>query len=226
MVTSLLKTLAGKYDSTVTKMARKYAATIETPHGPRKCMQVSRRPWRGQEAAGRHVRWYSAQAAEERDPAGPRSSPSDLPPQRAGPPAPGGTVRALRASGRRCACTRSASSPISTSPDSRQPEWVQIMARRRRKTLVVCEPCYASIHPREANRVNHGIVAGEPGELKGSRRVREGGVGKGRHTAPRRQPTSAAGSRKATGNRDMMAGPSSRPSRITGLCVSVLAEGR
>ena len=41
MPTSLLKTLAGKYDSTVTNMARKYGATIETPHGPHKCLQVS-----------------------------------------------------------------------------------------------------------------------------------------------------------------------------------------
>jgi hypothetical protein len=41
MATSLLKTLAGKYDSSVSKMARKYAATIETPHGPRRCLQVS-----------------------------------------------------------------------------------------------------------------------------------------------------------------------------------------
>ena len=40
MVTSLLKTLAGKYDSTVSKMARKYAATIHTPHGPYRCTQV------------------------------------------------------------------------------------------------------------------------------------------------------------------------------------------
>ena len=40
MVTSLLKTLAGKYDSTVSKMARKYAATIQTPHGQYRCMQV------------------------------------------------------------------------------------------------------------------------------------------------------------------------------------------
>ena len=40
------------------------------------------------------------------------------------------------------------------------------MAKRRRKTLVVCEACHASIHPGEANRVNHGIVAGEPGERK------------------------------------------------------------
>jgi hypothetical protein len=38
---SLLKTLAGKYDSSVSKMARKYTATIETPHGPSRCLQVS-----------------------------------------------------------------------------------------------------------------------------------------------------------------------------------------
>ena len=59
-----------------------------------------RRPWRGQEAAGRDVRWYPATTAEERGPAGPRTSPGNLPPQGAGPPAPRGTVRALRASGR------------------------------------------------------------------------------------------------------------------------------
>jgi hypothetical protein len=41
MQTSLLKTLAGKYGSTVTTMARRYKATIETPHGPHKCLQVS-----------------------------------------------------------------------------------------------------------------------------------------------------------------------------------------
>ena len=40
ILTSLLKTLARKHDSTVTKMARKYAATIQTPVGPRKCMQA------------------------------------------------------------------------------------------------------------------------------------------------------------------------------------------
>jgi group II intron reverse transcriptase/maturase len=39
--TSLLRTLAGKYGSTVTKMAHKYRATIETPQGPHKCLQVS-----------------------------------------------------------------------------------------------------------------------------------------------------------------------------------------
>jgi hypothetical protein len=37
-----------------------------------------------------------------------------------------------------------------SSVNAPQPEWAQIMAKRRRKTLVVCELCFASIHPRTA----------------------------------------------------------------------------
>jgi len=35
------------------------------------------------------------------------------------------------------------------SPGRPQPEWAQLMARRRRKTLVVCPPCHDSIHARQ-----------------------------------------------------------------------------
>jgi group II intron reverse transcriptase/maturase len=41
METSLLKTLANKHRSSVSKMARKYKATIDTPHGLRKCLEAS-----------------------------------------------------------------------------------------------------------------------------------------------------------------------------------------
>jgi hypothetical protein len=41
MVTSLLKTLACKYDSTVSKMAARYTTTIPTPRGPRTCLQAT-----------------------------------------------------------------------------------------------------------------------------------------------------------------------------------------
>jgi hypothetical protein len=37
----MLKALAGKHDSSVSKMAAKYKTTTDIPHGPRKCFQVS-----------------------------------------------------------------------------------------------------------------------------------------------------------------------------------------
>jgi group II intron reverse transcriptase/maturase len=40
METSLLKTLARKHDSTVTKLARKYKTEVITEYGPRKCLQA------------------------------------------------------------------------------------------------------------------------------------------------------------------------------------------
>src|SRR5260370_3182621 len=39
MRASLLKTLAHKHRSSVSKMAQKYRATIETPHGQMKCLE-------------------------------------------------------------------------------------------------------------------------------------------------------------------------------------------
>ena len=45
--TSMLKTLAAKHRSTVTKMARKYKAITITPHGPRACFEArTERPGR------------------------------------------------------------------------------------------------------------------------------------------------------------------------------------
>ena len=38
--TSMLKTLAAKHKSTVTKMAARYKAKIETPHGLRTCFEA------------------------------------------------------------------------------------------------------------------------------------------------------------------------------------------
>ena len=192
MLTSLLKTLAGKYDSSVSKMARKYAATIETPHGPRKCLQVSVERGEGTQATGRNVRWYPAQAAEERGPDRPRTSPATAPRQRADPSAPGGTVRDLREA------DEGAGAP---DPQARRPR----QARTARPTRMDADSwpsddarpswsaraCHANIHHRRPTAL-HGIVTGEPGDRKRSRRVREGGVGKGPARAPRRRRTSAS----------------------------------
>ena len=148
MQTSLLKTLAGKYGSTVTTMARRYEATIETPHGPRKCLQVSVERSEGTQTTGRNVRWYPAQTAEARGPHRPRASPGRRPRQRADRSAP-------RRDGARSAGDADQVqvhqirklSDLDKPGQPDQPEWARIMAKRRRKTLVVCAACHATIHP-------------------------------------------------------------------------------
>ena len=149
MQTSLLKTLAGKYDSTVTKMAHKYRATIETPHGPHKCLQVS--VVRGKDRkplvatfGGIPLRRQKHAVLKDRAPVpvtGPRK---EL------------ITRLLK--GRCELCGQPDEVQVHQirkladldKPGPPQPEWAQIMAKRRRKTLVVCARCHASIHPRTA----------------------------------------------------------------------------
>ena len=146
MATSLLKTLAGKHDSTVSKMARKYAATIQTPHGPRKCLQVTvQRGGRKPLVAtfgGIPLRRQRNAILTDREPVQANVPRSEL-------------VRRLLAG--RCEICGGAEmvqvhqirklADLET-PGPERPEWMSLMARRRRKTLVVCGPCHADIHGR------------------------------------------------------------------------------
>ena len=199
MRTSLLKTLAGKYGSTVTTMARRYKVTIETPHGPRKCLQASVERSQGRKPLVATFGGIPLMTAEARGPQRPRASPGRRPRQRADRSAPRWTVRDLRRHG-----------PGASSPDPQALRPRQ--ARTARPTRMGQDHGQATTQdprglrrlprhdpPREANRVNHGIVAGEPGDRKRSRRVREGGVGKGPARAPRRRRTSTFVSRGLAG---------------------------
>jgi len=189
MGTSLLKTLAGKYSSTVSKMACRYKATIETPHGPRKCLRVSvnrgtkRKPLVAT-FGGIPLQRQKLAVLQDREPTRATA------PQRADPSALEGTVRALRASGRGASppdpkARRSRTAPAAgTTRVGKDHGQTAAQDPRGLRTLPRRHP------PPEANRVNHGIVAGEPGDRKRSRRVREGGVGKGPARAPRRRRTS------------------------------------
>jgi group II intron reverse transcriptase/maturase len=149
MQTSLLKTLAGKYDSSVSKMNRKYAATIETPHGRRKCLQASvdrgkdRKPLVATFGGIPLIRQKHA-ILRDREPVPATARRTEL------------IGRLLRG---RCELCGQADAvlvhQIRTLADldrpgqPEQPEWMQIMANRRRKTLVVCGPCHANIHDRQ-----------------------------------------------------------------------------
>jgi len=149
MKTSLLKTLAGKYDSSASKMARKYATTIKTPHGPRVCLQVgmdsggSRKPLVAT-FGGIPLKRQRNAVLIDREPARKTSRQREL-------------IHRLKA-GRCEMCGRTDEvqvhqirklADLQKPGQPERPEWMQIMARRRRKTLVVCGACHVSIHNRQ-----------------------------------------------------------------------------
>ena len=146
MVTSLLKTLAGKYDSSVSKMARKYGATIETPHGPRRCLQVSVDRGEGHKPlvatfGGIPLRRQKNAILRDRNPVRAPARRKEL-------------IHRLLAG--RCELCGQADkvrvhqirklADLDKPGQPEQPEWMRLMAQRRRKTLVVCASCHANIH--------------------------------------------------------------------------------
>jgi hypothetical protein len=155
MLTSLLKTLAGKHGSSVSKMARRYGATIETPHGPRKCMQARVERGEGRKPlvatfGGIPLRRQKGAVLMDREPVPGTARHKEV-------------VRRLLA-GRCELCGQADRVRVHqirkladlSKPGQPQPEWMQIMARRRRKTLVVCATCHASIHPGKPTALNTG----------------------------------------------------------------------
>jgi hypothetical protein len=145
--TSLLKTLAAKHDSTVSKMFRKYRGMIETPHGPRRCLQVSIERGEGRKPlvatfGGIPLKRHTNAVLRDREPVPAYARRKEL-------------VHRLLA-GQCEICGQADKVRVHQirkladldKPGQPQPEWAQIMARRRRKTLVVCDPCHADIRPR------------------------------------------------------------------------------
>jgi len=144
--TSMLKTLAAKHESSVTKMARKYKATITTPHGPRTCFQATveragKKPLVAR-FGGIPLKRQKKAVIDDRLPAPPASRNELVTRLRAGwceLCEQRGQVEVHQV--RRLADLAGNRQP--------QPEWAQLMARRRRKTLVVCPDCHQRIHTRQ-----------------------------------------------------------------------------
>jgi group II intron reverse transcriptase/maturase len=146
--TSMLKTLAAKHESSVTKMARKYRAVAETAHGRRAAFEAS------VERAGRKplVARFGGIALKRRK----RAVLDDR------QPVPITTRRRElihRLQAGRCElCEQRARVEVHQvrrladliKAGRPRPAWVELMAKRRRKTLVVCPPCHDTIHARRA----------------------------------------------------------------------------
>jgi hypothetical protein len=161
--TSLLKTLAAKHRSTVGAMARQYKATVATPYGPRTCLQATvyragRKPL-VTSFGGIPLKRQKTAVLSDRPPVPPARRRKEL-------------ITRLQA-GWCELCdqrTRVEVHQVRGLADlaragQPQPAWARLMARRRRKTLVVCRPCHDAIHARQpaaapqqpaaASRSNH-----------------------------------------------------------------------
>ena len=142
----MLKTLAAKHQTSVSKMARKYKATLETPSGRRTCFEVTvaragRKPLVAR-FGGIPLRRKKTAVLDDRQ------------------PDPVGTRRKqliTRLHAGWCElCDRRAQVQVHqvrrladlSKPGRPQAAWEQIMAERRRKTLVVCRDCHDAIHTR------------------------------------------------------------------------------
>jgi group II intron reverse transcriptase/maturase len=149
METSMLRTLADKHRSSATKMAARYKAVIDTPHGKRTCFEAR------VEREGRKplvTRFGGIPLKRQRKAVIDDRQPAPATGRRKGKE----LIRRLR-SGRCEWCKRRAEvqahhvralADLST-PGRPQPEWSQLMSRMRRKTLVVCPPCHDKIHDRQ-----------------------------------------------------------------------------
>jgi group II intron reverse transcriptase/maturase len=145
MVTSLLKTLAAKHGSTVSKMAARYKAAIETPAGPRTCFEAVRIREDNQKPLvarfggiplKRRKTAVIIDRAPGRDPYPRKEIITRLQRNRCELCQHGGQVQVHHVA-------RLADLAY---PGTGQPAWARLMAKRRRKSLVVCPPCHDQIH--------------------------------------------------------------------------------
>ncbi len=142
--TSMLKTLAAKHKSTVTKTAARHKAKIETPYGLRTCFEA-RVPRDGKKdlvARFGGIPLLRNSNGFITDPV-----PVLVPTPRKE------LIHRLRT--RRCElCGQHGTVTVHQvaklarlgTPKPGQPAWAALMASKRRKTLVVCQPCHEVIH--------------------------------------------------------------------------------
>ena len=148
--TSMLKTLAAKHKSSVAKMASRYKAKVITSHGPRTCFEARRHRQGKKDLVARFggIPLRQDRRAVIHDPA----------PARTGYPRKE-LIHRLRK--RWCElCEHGTTATVHQvatlshlgRPGPGQPAWAALMAKMRRKTLIVCAACHEYVH---ANPVTH-----------------------------------------------------------------------
>ena len=146
MEMSLTRTLAAKHQSTARKMRRQYKSVVETEHGPRVCLKVVKhrdngKPPRVAYFGGIPLKRQRQAVLVDQQPQRYRSGRNEL-------------IKRLEAD--ECEMCGSAVDvevhhiralrDLNVKGQREKPKWVQIMAARKRKTLVVCRTCHVDIH--------------------------------------------------------------------------------
>ncbi|WP_030757396.1 reverse transcriptase/maturase family protein [Streptomyces sp. NRRL F-5135] len=146
METSMLKTLAGKHRTSVTKMSRKYKRIIETSEGLRSCVQVTVERDRGRKPlvarfGGIPLKRQRTAVLTDRRPVMASGKRNEL-------------IHRLRAEC--CEMCESRTrlevhhirklADLNRPGRREKPSWVHLMAKRKRKTLVICRRCHEDIH--------------------------------------------------------------------------------
>jgi group II intron reverse transcriptase/maturase len=148
--TSMLKTLAAKHQSTVSKMAARHKAKAETGDGPRTCFEARRKRRSKPDLV---ARFGGIILRQDR-----RAIITEPVPVRVRVPRRELLARLrqreceLCETGTTVAVHQVAGIRELGKPETGQPAWAALMAKMRRKTLIVCAPCHDWIH---ANPVAH-----------------------------------------------------------------------
>ena len=151
MEMSLAKTLAAKHKSTTRKMRRKYRSVVETEHGPRVCLRVVKQQDNGKrplmaQFGGIPLQRQRQAVLVDQQPQRYRTDRNEL------------VKRLLADECEMCGSTVAievhhirALRDLNVKGQGTKPKWVQLMAARKRKTLVVCRTCHMDIHHGRSN---------------------------------------------------------------------------
>ena len=148
---SLAKTLANKHKTTCQKVFRRYKSTVHTQHGPRVCLQVVKEQGEGKRPlvarfGGIPLKRRRQAVLVDQQPTRRRFERNEL------------IKRLLADECELCGSTEDinvhhirALRDLNVTGQGQKRPWIRIMAARKRKTLVVCQPCHVDIHHGRSN---------------------------------------------------------------------------
>ena len=151
MEMSLVRTLAAKHKSTARKMRRQHKSVVETEHGPRVCLKVIKQQDNGKRPlvayfGGIPLKRQRQAVLVDQQPQRYRTDRNEL------------VKRLLADKCEMCGSTVDvevhhirALRDLNVKGQREKPKWVQLMAARKRKTLVVCRTCHVDIHAGRSN---------------------------------------------------------------------------